>query len=663
MYAQVCFPFFISKTFTYKVPNQLVNSLQSGDLVEVKFKHKLCKGFVASLSSTISFKGQLNSILSIDDTNKIPHDLWQTLLWMSNYYVTPIGKITQTTLSWAFKDNTIKNKSIIDNNHDYDIISINSLILTSTQNHVYNQINHFFSKDQKPQFLYGIPGSGKTEIYLKLTQNFLSKNKSCLILIPEIALSSQIFSRFKQYFGEKVLLWHSQASDSYKKKVLNKLKENTCYIIIGARSALFTPLNNLGLIIVDEEHDSSYKEAERQPCYNARDLAIIRAKYSNSLVLLGSATPSLETYYNSIILNKYHLHEINERYGDAKLPQVKIIDMNENKKIKADQKLLSKYLINKINIVLQKDEQILILHNRRGFSSIKICTESDEILKCKNCDVILTFHARLNQLICHHCNQKYLFDEYTKQDISFLGYGTEQLETILNQLFPEAGVLRMDSDSASSMKKKKDILNQFKNKEYNILLGTQMIAKGLDFSNITLVAVINAELGMSIPDFKSHEKMFQLLYQVIGRSGRSHKIGQAIIQTYQPDNALIQMATHYQSKKFYNLNLESRKSLQYPPFVRLVRLLFQSKNINQCINSANKIYNLLKIDFSENIIGPLPCPIERLANRSRYHILLKIKPNKLKSSLKKIKAIQDNKESLISKNVKLLIDVDSISVL
>ena len=414
---------------------------------------------------------------------------------------------------------------------------------------------------------------------------------------------------------------------------------------------------------MDEEHDSSYKETERQPCYNARDLAIIRARYSGSLVLLGSATPSLETYYNSIILNKYHLHEINERYGDAKLPQVKIIDMNQNNKTKSGQKVLSEDLINKIDAVLTKNEQILILHNRRGFSSIQICTDSDKILKCENCDVILTFHARLNQLICHHCNKKYSFGQYTHQDISFLGYGTEQLESILNELFPEAGVLRMDSDSAGSMKKQKDILNKFKNKEYNILLGTQMIAKGLDFSNITLVAVINADLGMLIPDFRSHEKMFQLLYQVIGRSGRRHRIGQAIIQTHQPDNLLIQMVTQYQSKKFYNLNLESRQSLQYPPFVRLVRLLFQSKNINHCIDSANKIYNLLKIDFSESIIGPLPCPIERLANRSRYHILLKIKPQKLKSSLKKIKTIQDNKETLIRKSVKLLIDVDSISVL
>ena len=660
MYAQVCFPFFISKTFTYKIPNKLVENLKAGDLVQVKFKNKLCKGFVTQISNKISFKGQLNSIVSIDST-QIPDDLWKTIVWMSNYYVTPIGKITQTTLSWAFKNNIVKKKAM--NTDEYNCQSVESINLSDIQKNIYNQIHQFFLKDLKPQFLYGVPGSGKTEIYLKLTDYFLNQKKSCLILIPEIALSSQIFLRFQKYFGDRVLLWHSQATDVYKKNVLKKLKSNNACIIIGARSALFTPLNNLGLIIVDEEHDSSYKETERQPCYNARDLAIIRAKYSNALILLGSATPSLETYYNSIIINKYHLHELNERYGGAQLPKVKIIDMNQNEGILNGQNFFSDHLIKQIDSTLKKDEQILILHNRRGFSSIKVCKDSDDVVKCKNCDVALTFHARLHMLVCHHCHQKYSFDKYTNQDISFLGYGTEQLEIILNELFPTAGIIRMDSDSANSMNKQKNILNKFQNREYNILLGTQMIAKGLDFSNITLVAVLNADLGMLIPDFRSHEKMFQLLYQVIGRSGRSHKIGQAIIQTYQPDNNLIHLVTNYQSKKFYNLHLDSRQSLQYPPFIRLVRLLFQSPNINQCIDSATKIYNILKSDFCDSIIGPLPCPIERLSNKVRYHILIKIKPENLKFILGRLKKIQDKKETLLNKNVKLLIDIDSISVL
>ena len=467
----------------------------------------------------------------------------------------------------------------------------------------------------------------------------------------------------QNYFGDQALLWHSQASDTYKKKVLNKLNEHKPYVIVGARSALFTPLYNLGLIIVDEEHDSSYKESDRQPCYNARDLAIIRAKHSKSLIILGSATPSLETYYNSVVINKYHLYEINERYGDAVLPKVKIIDMNKSTKNSMTSSILSDYLINAINQTINRNEQVLILHNRRGFSSLKICSESDKILKCKDCDVILTFHAQLKQLICHHCNKQYAFQKYTNQDVKFLGYGTEQLETILNELFPNFGVLRMDADSANSMTKQNKILTKFKNKEFHILLGTQMIAKGLDFSNVTLVAVINADLGMLIPDFKAHEKMFHLIYQVIGRSGRSHKLGQAIIQTHQPGNNIIQMATNYESKKFYNLNLESRKALKYPPFVRLIRILIQSQSIDKCIDSANKIYNLLKLDLRDFLIGPLPCPIEKLANQVRYHILIKTPHNKLKLVLKRVRDIQNKKEHLIDKNVKLLIDIDANSVL
>ena len=660
MYAQVCLPFFINKTFTYVVPNKFINNIKPGSIVEVKFNNKLSRGFITSLSSTSNFKGPFNKILSLNDSCQIPDELWKTLKWMSEYYVTPIGKITQTTLSWAFKDkkSTTKNESNLEVKKE-----IKAIQLSPIQKNVYNKIHAIFKKNSRPHFLYGVPGSGKTEIYLKLTNDFFGQQKSCLILVPEIVLSSQIFNRFQNYFGEKVLLWHSQASESYKNKVLFKLNQQNPYIIIGARSALFTPLTNLGLIIVDEEHDSSYKESDRQPCYNARDLAIIRAQYSNSMVLLGSATPSLETYYNSMVNNKYHLHMINERYGEAILPKIKIIDMNKIQNTFIGKHILSLDLINQINLTIKRKEQILILHNRRGFSSLQICNKSNDIVKCGDCDVILTFHAKINQLICHHCNKHYSFDPYKKQDINFLGYGTEQLETVLNELFPNAGILRMDSDSANTMNKQNKILRQFQNKEFNILLGTQMIAKGLDFSNITLVAVINADLGMMIPDFKSHEKMFQLIYQVIGRSGRSHNKGQAIIQTYNPNNHVIQMATNYDSKNFYNLNLESRKNLYYPPFSRLIRILFQSKNMQDCINSSDTIVKLFDNQFQKFIIGPHPCPIEKLSNQVRYHILIKAPKAKFKLILNKIKSIQNKKEQLINKSVKMLVDIDANSVL
>jgi len=655
MYAQVCFPFFLNKTFTYKVPVKLESSVLPGALVNVKFKNKDCKGFLVSTSSQVSFKGKINSIISID--YQLSNELWKTIIWMSKYYVTPIGKITQTVLSWVFKDNTIKRKSI---EKQLKTQSIESIKLTKSQQDIYNRIviNH-----EKPHFIHGVPGSGKTEIYLTLCNHYINQKKSCLVLVPEIALSSQIFERFQEFYGHNVFLWHSQTSDSYRKKILKKLNQTDPCIVIGARSALFTPLKNLGLIVVDEEHDSSYKEVEKQPCYNARDLSIVRAKFSNAPIVLGSATPSLETYYNAYITNKYFIHELNERYGNAKLPKVKIIDMTDDNQKISSQSIISNYLFQQIQKRIHNNEQVLILHNRRGFSAIKVCQDSDEILHCKDCDVILTYHATIEKLICHHCNKKYSIEKYNKADIKYLGYGTEHIESILNQHFPNANIMRMDADSASTMKKQKEILSKFKANHFNILLGTQMIAKGLDFKNITLVAVLNADLGMFIPDFRSNEKAFQLLYQVIGRSGRSQKLGEAIIQTYQPKNQLIQMSTNYQSKQFYNLSLDSRKALNYPPFKRLIRILFQSKSLKNCINSSNKIYEILKSKFPNSIIGPLPCPIEKLASNNRYHILIKIDSQTISQSLKVMQHIQDNKEQFLDKNVKLLIDIDSISVL
>ena len=284
MYAQVCFPFFINKTFTYKVPVKLESLVLPGALVNVKFKNKHCKGFLVSTSQKVSFKGKINSIISID--YQVSDELWQTIVWMSKYYVTPIGKITQTVLSWAFKDHTVKRKSV---DNKLKTQSIESIKLTKPQKDIYN---HIVFNHEKPHLIHGVPGSGKTEIYLTLCNHYINKKKSCLVLVPEIALSSQIFERFENFYGNNVFLWHSQTTASYRKKIIKKLHQAEPCILIGARSALFAPLKNLGLIIVDEEHDSSYKEVEKQPCYNARDLAIVRSKFSNTPVILGSATPS-----------------------------------------------------------------------------------------------------------------------------------------------------------------------------------------------------------------------------------------------------------------------------------------------------------------------------------------------------------------------------------
>jgi len=737
MYSEICLPISLNKTFTYKVPEHLMKKLDIGTLVLVPFKNTKCNGFIVSISKKSSYSGRHSYILDIDYNTKIPSELWKTVIWMSNYYITPIGKVTQLAFSRAFNkkkykpkqlkylklNNQIRSNDYFNKNFDKysfnqkklikyflksesnlialneikseipnvygiykalikkqvlietldyqkieknnNILNANNINLTKNQNKIFNQILENYKISNKPNFIHGVTGSGKTEIYIKLVQNVFMLGQSCLILVPEIMLSSQIFKRFQDYFGSNVLLWHSQASEKIKRDNWDKINSSTPYIVVGARSAIFVPLFNIGLIIVDEEHDSSYKESDRQPCFNARDLSIIRSKFSNSLIILGSATPSIETYFNSI-KNKFHYLELDERYGNATLPKVELIDLNNEQANNVFNKpLFSKKVLKAIQRTVTKGEQVLILHNRRGYSAIKVYGESDEILKCHSCDIILTYHAQKNHLVCHNCGQ---FSSYNSLDFSkniqYLGFGTEQIEFALKEHFPKFTILRMDADSAKSINKQNNILNSFINQEAQILLGTQMIAKGLDIKNITLAIIINADLGTLVPDFKSHEKTYQLISQVIGRSGRNEKKGTALIQTYNKNNPIIKMATNYESKKFYNLQLDSRKALNYPPFSRLIRIIFQSKKEKLCITHSQKIYNIIKSELKHNLLGPFPCPIEKLSNYYRYHILIKIPLSAMNISINKLHKIFENKIIKNSKKyIKILIDVDSNSVL
>ncbi len=737
MYSEICLPISLNKTFAYKVPEHLMKKLDVGTLVFVPFKNKKCNGFVVSISKKSSYSGKHNYILDIDHSTKIPLELWQTIKWMSNYYITPIGKVTQLAFSRAFNKKKYKSKklkylqlnnqihsrgyfnkninkysinqqklikyflesdskpiplnlikseipniysiykSLVKNqilieSFDYqkiekknDIRNFDNLHLTKKQQKIFYQIFENYKISNKPNFIHGVTGSGKTEIYIKSVQKIFKLGQSCLILVPEIMLSSQIFIRFYDYFGSNVLLWHSQASDKTKRDNWDKVNSSIPYIVVGARSAIFAPLFNLGLIIIDEEHDSSYKESDRQPCFNARDLSIMRSKFSNCLIILGSATPSIETYFNSI-KNKFHYLELDERYGNATLPAVELIDLNTEQNNNAfDKPLFSKRVLKAIKNTLSKKEQVLILHNRRGYSAIKVYGESDQILKCNSCDIILTYHAQKNRLVCHNCGQFISYNslDFTK-NIKYLGFGTEQIEFTLKEYFPDFSILRMDADSAKSINKQNKILNSFINEEAQILLGTQMIAKGLDIKNITLAIVINADLGTLVPDFKSHERTFQLISQVIGRSGRNDKKGKALIQTYNKNNPIIKMATNYESKKFYNLQLDSRKALNYPPFARLIRIIFQSKKEKLCISYSQKIYNIIKLELKQNLLGPFPCPIEKLSNYYRYHIIIKVPLTAMNSSINQLHKIFNNKIIQNSKKyIKILIDVDSNSVL
>jgi len=735
MYAEICLPILLNKTFTYKVPRHLIQSIKDGSCVTVSFNNKKCNGFVVSLSNKKLFNGKLNSIISINDNTDIPSELWKTLLWISNYYISPIGKVTQLALSWAFKKSNNSIRSIIGlslntkefpisyfksnigqfsekqklliqeliNHHpnfvplsklkqnipsiyniyknsifknlliEKNIVSnikeapkiedLNLIKLTPKQKVVYDNILNCFRQSNKPNVLHGVTGSGKTEIYLKIANHVYKKKKSCIILVPEIMLSSQIYKRFYQYFGSKVLLWHSQTTSKTKNDIWSKINKDNPYIVIGARSAIFAPVRNIGLIIVDEEHDASYKETERQPCYNARDISIIRSKFSKCMVILGSATPSLETYFNSIS-NKYNYHQINERYGNSVIPEVDLINLKKDN-IDYNMPHLNQLTIEAINSTIDKGGQVLILHNRRGYSAIKICGKSDKVIKCEQCDIILTYHASKNKLLCHSCSKSYEYESLNfKKDVKYLGYGTENIHYYLQEQFPNLSILRMDADSANSINKQNKILNKFINDKSDILLGTQMIAKGLDIQNIQLVIVLNADIGMMIPDFKSHEKIFQMIYQVIGRAGRQNTESKALIQTFDPNHYVIKMATNNELKKFYNIQLNNRKSLNYPPFSRLIKILFQSTNERDCNKYSKMIYDIFKKDFQNYMIGPLPCPIEKLSKNYRYQIIIKTPLNLINNTIKKINQLVKIKKYIkIQKSIKILIDVDAISVL
>ena len=402
------------------------------------------------------------------------------------------------------------------------------IILNDEQKKAYTKIaNKLNKKAFSPFYLKGVTGSGKTEVYLKLAVQALKKNKSVIILVPEIALTPAVFNKFFNVFGNKVGLWHSRLTNSEKGWVWQKLVKKEIKVIVGARSAIYLPISNLGLIVIDEEQESSYKQENPSPRYNARDVALVRAKLSKSTVVLTSATPSLESYYN-YINNKFDLIQLKERYGGSVYPDIKLINMKLHKKDEFQfNRHISKQIINDLKNCISNNEQAILLHNRRGYANIQMCKKCDWIFECKHCSTSLKYHKVGNMMLCHHCNYKTMLSQKCLncgcEELIILGYGTQKIEDEIIQFIPEAKIVRMDMDTSKYKGGHFHILDKFKNQDFNILLGTQMIAKGLDFENVTFVGIINADVGLFLPDFRAGEKIFQLIYQVAGRAGRRKK--------------------------------------------------------------------------------------------------------------------------------------------
>jgi primosomal protein N' (replication factor Y) (superfamily II helicase) len=545
--------------------------------------------------------------------------------------------------------------------------------LNKDQQKALSSIIHQLDRDSYGSFLlYGVTGSGKTQVYIEAIHHALKKGKSAIVMVPEISLTPQIVHRFRSHFGEQVAVFHSRMSPGERYDSWRQTWEGKHKIVIGPRSAIFAPLQNLGLIVVDEEHEHSYKQYDMTPRYNARDLAIVRANLSKAAIVLGSATPSVESYFNAMT-QKYALLQMPRRIDDIPMPTIELVDMKREPKIigRKEPIMLSRRLREKIDEKLAFGEQIILLQNRRGFAPILKCQDCDYKAECLYCKIMLTFHRTGHYLKCHYCG-------YTRKaplncpqchgnQIYLQGVGTQRVEEELHHLFPGVKVIRMDQDTTRGRMAHDKLLNQFGRGEHQILLGTQMVAKGLDFPNVTLVGVISADTGLFFPDFRAGERTFQLLTQVAGRAGRKTKQGHVIIQSYSTDHYSLQFAKNHDYERFFNTEIHDRKQLSYPPFSRIINVLFKGPDEIKIEYAATKFRQYFPEIKGCKILGPAPAHLEKIQGNYRWQILfMTLKQREcggeqIKESIRQ--ALSAFRKKHRSKNIQIIIDVDPISIL
>lgn len=675
----------VDKTFDYIVPFEYIENIKIGMRVKVPFASRELEGFVLDLVNSTDDNYELKEIISIVDEKPIlNNELLHLGQFMSKKYFSTLISCYQTMLPKALKaqNKTTINKKMIkyvelcsnsfpklkpnqekiveylringkvkkEEVNKISVSGVNTLIkngiiieslieeyrlvtkdinkeketfkLTVEQKEAKNKI---LSQTQSSVFLlHGVTGSGKTVVYMEIVEEMLNRGKDSIFLVPEISLTPQMVYHFKSRFGDEVAVLHSRLSEGEKYDEYRKIVEGKVHIVVGARSAVFAPFKNLGAIIIDEEHTTSYKQ-DNNPKYSAIEIAIERAKNNNAIVILGSATPSLETYARSI-KGLYTLVELKHRVNTNNLPLVEIVDMSKEKHRGS---IFSSRLITEVNKRLEEHEQIILLLNRRGYSSFITCSNCGYTAKCPHCDITLTYHKTSNTLRCHYCGYADKMNDICpscgEKAIKTLGTGTEKVEEEIKKVF-NARVVRMDLDTTSKKGSHEKIITAFKNHEYDILLGTQMIAKGLDFSNVTLVGVINADTSLMIPNYRSNEYTFQLLMQTAGRSGRGEKNGSVIIQTFNPEHYAITLASKHDYIDFFKQEMEVRRKLSYPPYYYLIYIKVIGKDYNKISIESNKIASILTRELKNSkILGPTTCSVFKLNGLFRFGIIIKYK--------------------------------------
>ena len=520
-------------------------------------------------------------------------------------------------------------------------------------------------KNQDVVLLEGVTSSGKTEVYFDLMEQVLSKNNQVLYLLPEISLTSQMIHRLQDRFGSKVVVYHSKFSIHERVEVWNNIikKQEKAQIILGARSSVFLPFRDLGLIIVDEEHESSFKQFDPAPRYHARDTAIVLGKNQGAKVLLGSATPSIETRFN-VERKKYGYAQLKARFGGILMPRIECIDLKEAHRKKGMTGFFSKELITAIKSVLENNKQVILFQNRRGYAPVMECFTCGHIPQCTNCDVTLTYHQYNQQLRCHYCGyhiaKPISCSACGSNSLNVKGMGTQQIEEQVNELFPEHQVARMDWDSTRGKRSFDNIIDSFTQGEVQILVGTQMLTKGLDFKNVALVGVLNADPLLNFPEFRAHERSFQMLSQVAGRSGRFKEQGQVLIQSYTPEHPVLLQVINNDYEKLFSTQLRERKEYQYPPFFRLIRITLKSKDYHQVDQASQWLVNALNLSLQGSVLGPVDPPIARVRNLYHKQLLVKFLDNASRNKVKEIVVSSLKSFEAIGayRSIRVSIDVD-----
>lgn len=612
----------LDRVFDYKVVEDFEGTVTVGQMVTVPFGSGNRKetAFIVGLKEKSEFK-RLKSISEVVDIDFVLSEKeFRLSKWISETYFCNLGAV----LNLFFVDKVKAKRTKI---FDYEATS--NFIPTAEQEKAINTVvSTLNDAGLKEYLIHGVTGSGKTEVYIQIIKECVRRGLGAIVLVPEISLTPQTVKRFIERLGDKVAVFHSRLSKGEKYLEWEKVNSGKAKVVVGARSALFTPVKNLGIVIIDEEHDTSYKSGQ-SPYYHAREVAEKLCEFNDATLVLGSATPDISTYYRAIN-GEMKLIELKKRTNNKELPQTDIVDMREEL-VAGNKTIFSTRLYDEIKFNLAKKEQTILFLNRRGYSTFVSCRKCGFVAKCRNCNIALTYHMDTNSLECHYCGAKFRNPDVCpickEKYIKYFGIGTQKIESAVRKLFPEASVLRMDLDTTTKKDSHEKILSKFRNENIDILIGTQMIAKGHDFPNVTLVGVMAADTSLNSNDFYSAERTFDLLTQVSGRAGRAEKNGRVIVQTYESDNYSIVSAKEHDYNKFYSQEILLREQLNYPPFCDITLINVSGDNESKVIEDSREIRTIFEKCFEGNervnVLKEIPAPISKIKNKYRFRIIIK----------------------------------------